>query len=473
MVQTRAVKSSTIPRCSDTVGYGNQKRLAMDMYLDSARMGRICSRSQAAVADFLRLHQEEGSSVLFDDFLRLGFDGSDGGLRDRYPGLRDWRGIHPLKATLLQIAGLTNRSDTLFASSSAQLVRLAARAMFVRCQNALTVDVAWPDYRNGFLDECGRSGRRVSEIPIQSAILEENAPEEEVLQRITDFYDRQKCDGVFIPAVTNLGIRLPVSEIIESVRRVRPPRFVVVDGAQDFCHVPRQLNALGCDFYITGCHKWLQAYLPMRLGFCCRPDSQKFIRDTCEDMVERRQIDDPLLRFVGQLERDDFEPFTETANLLPLFSCAGAVREQQSLIPSLPARFECQLANAEQLQALSADTDWRTILPDRAFRSGVVLMESRDPLVRKLSADRLRSSFRDWGIVVSAYEQGVIRLSMPTGPWTHDEVRRLRNALVALGRGLATPGPGPSNVAGSSRNRHGDAIPHLKYVTRVVVSLPV
>ena len=43
------------------------------LYLDTARLGRMCPEAQAADRDFARLAGEEGCSLYFEHFLRWGF----------------------------------------------------------------------------------------------------------------------------------------------------------------------------------------------------------------------------------------------------------------------------------------------------------------------------------------------------------------------------------------------------------------
>ena len=43
------------------------------LYLDTARLGRMCPEAQAADRDFARLASEEGCSLYFEHFLRWGY----------------------------------------------------------------------------------------------------------------------------------------------------------------------------------------------------------------------------------------------------------------------------------------------------------------------------------------------------------------------------------------------------------------
>ena len=47
--------------------------MASTLYLDTARLGRMCPEAQAADHDFARLAGEEGCSLYFEQFLRWGY----------------------------------------------------------------------------------------------------------------------------------------------------------------------------------------------------------------------------------------------------------------------------------------------------------------------------------------------------------------------------------------------------------------
>ena len=143
-------------------------------------------------------------------------------------------------------------------------------------------------------------------------------------------YDGRRCDGLFLTAVSNLGVRFPVSRIVRRLETSCEVRFVVVDGAQDFCHASADLRDEYCDFYLAGCHKWLRAYYLLGLGFYGRRRSQGFIETTLAQLTATGEIDDPLLRFVASLETGSSPGYSETVNLGPLFACLGAVADESA-----------------------------------------------------------------------------------------------------------------------------------------------
>ena len=72
-------------------------QLFTELYLDTARLGRMSLRAQRAHQDFLRLSSDEGGSALVEDLLRRGMDAWPDPFRRRYAGLVDWDGIAALK----------------------------------------------------------------------------------------------------------------------------------------------------------------------------------------------------------------------------------------------------------------------------------------------------------------------------------------------------------------------------------------
>lgn len=56
---------------------------------------------------------------------------------------------------------------------------------------------------------------------------------------------------------SSTGVRLPVAQIAAAVRAKRPDVLLCVDGVHGFAAVDATPAQLGCDFLMTGTHKWL------------------------------------------------------------------------------------------------------------------------------------------------------------------------------------------------------------------------
>ena len=414
------------------------------LYLDTARLGLASSSAQRAHRDFARLAGEEGLALYSSRLLWYGFNAWPASLQSRYSGLRHWNGVHDLKDSLRGLAGLgSDEQPVLLASRTAQLMRLAARLLFSQCRRVLITDLTWPSYSKILEQERVRSGAEIMRMPVRSPILHDRLSSKDFARRIAVFYRSFKCDGLFLPAVSHDGIRLPVDRLSPALSEGNQIRLFVVDGAQAFGHVPTDLSLGDCDFYIAGCHKWLRAQHPMGLAFCPSERSRGMIRTTCTDMVESGELDDPLMRFINELEGDWPAAFSETVDAVPLFSCRAALADLATR--KLADSFRDQLANAEILAGACAQVGWRALLPDRAFRSGILLLQADSPLVRCIPPTNMQAFFQAYGIALTCYEDGALRLSMPTTRWKSWQLDLICSALAdcAKSREISLDGRSP------------------------------
>jgi len=235
----------------------------------------------------------------------------------------------------------------------------------------------------------------------------------------------------FLSAVSNLGVRLPVERIVRAARATSAVRFVVVDGAQAFCHVPVHLDEGCCDLYLAGCHKWLGACHPLGIAVLGRRESRAFIEAAAAVLVRRGVLDDPLLRFSYQLEAGLLDGTTETVGLAPLFSCQGAATDALGKGPPARAALPCRVRNAAATADLALASGWCPLLPPPESRTGILLLQAERARTRQAGADALRSAFYSRGVALTAYEAGRIRLSMPRRPWRPGEAEHLCRALRA------------------------------------------
>jgi hypothetical protein len=374
---------------------------------------------------------DEGASLFVESFLRFGAGDWSDEDRARYPGLASFRGVKALKDKLRELAGSSPGLPVLLANRSAQLMRLAASLLFQSCRNVLVTDIGWPPYHEILAAEAARTARSITLVRIRDMVLEGTASAEEVLAVIRAHYLQSECDGLFLTGVSHLGVRLPVEELVKSL--AREPRFVVVDGAQEFCHVPAELRNDYCDLYLAGCHKWLQAYLPMGLAFFGRKRSRFAIEGRLNQLLAAGELDDPLLRFSTQIELDALDGCTETVSLGCLFTCQGAVDDAlESRLPS--SSFPRRLASLESAAAVAAESDWEPLHPQARFRTGILLLRAARGQTHNAQANELRCVFSDHGVALTAYERGIFRLSMPADGWQPGELDHLRAVLEEAAR---------------------------------------
>jgi selenocysteine lyase/cysteine desulfurase len=316
------------------------------------------------------------------------------------------------------------------ANRSAQLVQLAARLLCQRCENILVTDMVWPAYLAILSAECRRAGRTIATVPIRQAIFRDRISKQELIRHIVSHYHAQDCTGLFVSAVTFDGVRLPVREVCQRIRDSgRRPRFVVVDSAQALNHTPLGLYHNYCDFLIAGSHKWLRAYHPMGFGFCCRHQSNDFIVRRCRQMLARRVLDDPLLRFTQQLESDNLEAFSETVNVAPMFTATAAAAHALYSDACRADELAAQLVNADRFAERTSDCGWRLLRPEAALRTGILLLEAKSPDTRNASVDHLRNAFRRTGVALTAYAGGIIRTSFLQRPLPSSHIHSVREAL--------------------------------------------
>jgi hypothetical protein len=388
-------------------------------------------RARQAHFDFAQLAGEEGGSLFFERFLQSGAGAWPGTSQARYPGLAAWRGVGSLKESLRVLAGSLPELPVLLANRSTQLMKLAARLQFQPCRNVMAADIGWPPYHDLLAAEAVRTGRKLTIVPVRDLAMQGRATDDEILDLVRTHYLRERCDGLFLTAVSHLGVRLPVEKLVRSLEAADPPRFVVIDGAQEFCHVTADLRNDYCDLYLAGCHKWLQAYHPMGLAFYGRRRSRFVIETALRDLLACGELDDPLLRFSTQLESDALDDRTETVSLGCLFSCQGAVADalEAGGTPArhLPRRLESLRVAAD----VAASAGWTPLLPPPAFRSGILLLQAEREK-KESSATELRHAFSERGVALTAYDGGVVRLSMAAEGWRPGEVEQLRGILKSL-----------------------------------------
>lgn len=399
------------------------------LYLDTARLGRMSAGARRAVHAFTDLVGEEGGSLYSDRFLRHGLASCPPSFGDRYPGLAGWGGVGELKAALRSLAGLPPGLPVLLAHRSAELMRLAARLLFHPCRNVLVTDLGWPGYHDILTDVARQTGRRVTVVALRDRALAGTADAAAAVEAVQRAYADMECDGLFLSAVSNLGFRLPVRAMVRAAEAVGEVRFVVVDGAQDFCHDGADIAGETCDLYLAGCHKWLEAYHPLGLAFYGRRPSAGVIETTLAHLVAAGEIGDPLLRFVPHLESGRADPPLETVAVLPLLACAGAAHGRTE--PDTKARLESRLRNLAVAGERLRPAGWSPLLTDPALRSGILLLRAEREAVRGQPPEVVRSAFHAAGVALTAYPAGHVRLSMPDRPWREDELERLVAAFHA------------------------------------------
>lgn len=387
--------------------------MTASLYLDTARLGRMSPAAQAAQRDLAALAGEVGGSQAFDDFFREGVRSHALAQQSRFAGLLDWRGIDELRAALRALAQSPPQAPILIANRSAQLMNLGARLLFYRCQNVLVTDLGWPAYQAILDVECRRLGRRITSAAVREDILGQRLGEEGLLDRLRDEYTRHQCDGLFLTAVSSLGVALPVERIVRTLDEAREIRFVVVDGAQEFCHVGSDLRPEYCDLYLTGTHKWLGAFMPLGLAFCGKRRTRDFVETVVATLANNGDLGDPLLQWTAPYARQDRACVEETVNVASLFTCQAAVSEALAKGQVHDADIYGRRRNLATVAALTPEIGWLPVQPDESFRSGILLLQAERAATRLADPVLLRQELCRAGVALTTYAGGWLRLSLP------------------------------------------------------------
>ncbi len=400
------------------------------LYLDTARMGTMCPAAQEACQAYFGLAASEGCSPCFETFLREGFDAWPASLRNRFGGLSAWPGLSRFDHYVGTATGLREMPKVLLAGRTANLMRLAARLLFRSCRRVLTTDLEWPGYLGTLENERARLNRSLIQVPLRAMILADRCSPQDAVRFILRTFGVEGCDGLFLSAVTYQGFRLPVRDIASAVVYASPPPVIVIDGAQAFGHCSPGPLLDQCDFFLTGAHKWLQAASPMGLGLCPHPRSKELIQRILADMIAAGELDDPLLTFSQQCKTDVTEAFGETVSLVPLFPCAGAIAALLREEGGPGGRFQRLLERAGQLESAAEGTSWQPVTPHEGFRSGMLLLKADCAETKRLSPTAVRQRFQEHGVALSAYGEGMIRLSAPPDGLSTEDLARLQAALI-------------------------------------------
>ncbi|MEZ6082092.1 MAG: hypothetical protein R3C56_42380, partial [Pirellulaceae bacterium] len=284
------------------------------LYLDYARLGPLSKSAAKLHHGFLSLVAGCPTTPSLIPLLIHGNQTPARGIGE-LPDLAGWRGIHHMKRLCTSTFNATNDADVYFASRSRSLMRLAAEMMFRVCTHCLTFDVGWSTYQCDLGREAARVGKRVSELKIQRSIFADRWTPNQLIENVCSQFEKMRCDGIFLPSVDCLGVRLPVQALIKRLQSVSELRFVVGDASQAVGHVPLQNDLSRADLVIGGTHKWLGSYFPLGMAVASNPNSQFFVRNTIDGCLNRQQATDGLMYFLRELESNGRFPNPETVDV--------------------------------------------------------------------------------------------------------------------------------------------------------------
>ncbi len=402
----------------------------MSLYLDDARIGRFRPEARRLHQGFVELFGDTPCAPELKSFLLEGIQCIDNVDADQQVQLEDWQGLQSFKAELAREIDAASAQNVVLASRSRSLMRFGMRMLFRNCRRCLTVDLCWPTYKQDLTHCAQLMGCDVINVPLRSNILDRQWDIDEVCKDIASAYVRHRCDGILLPAVDSTGILLPVTRIVEELRRVGNRPFVLVDAAQALGHVDLGSLSSIADFLVTGTHKWVGSYFPLGVGIACNPHTQPWISNCVRSMVSGADLDDGLLRFVTEIENNIDVQRPETINLGPLFTGCGAWQNTKPAKNSLPIRKR----NADAIAATSESIGWVALRPNVALRTGTLLLQSLSPDIRSLPPEQLAEQFSRRGVQLTVYPQGIVRMAMPDIDFDHAQLFGITDVLKEIDR---------------------------------------
>jgi len=402
----------------------------MSLYLDDARIGRFRPQARRLHQGFVDHFGDSPCAPELKPFLLEGVQGIDDVGEKQRDQLGDWRGLRFFKSELVREIGTASEQNVVLASRSRTLMQLGMRMLFRNCRRCLTVDLCWPTYKSDLAHCAQRMGGDIVTVPLRAGLLERQWDVGEACEYILAAYVRHRCDGIMLPAVDSTGILMPLSRIVEELRRVAGRPFVLVDAAQALGHIDLGNLSGIADFLVTGTHKWVGSYFPLGVGIACNPYSQAWISNCIRSMVASASVDDGLLRFVVEIENNIDVQRPETTNIGPLFSGCGALRNTPNAKDSLPIR----KFNADAISANVESRGWLALRPTDSLRTGTLLLQSVSPDVRSLSPEQLAQQFSRRSIQLTAYQHGIVRMAMPDTQFDSDQLVEIADVLESVDR---------------------------------------
>lgn len=375
------------------------------LYLDTARLGQISPTAHRALTDYVRHYSEQGWPLYSQEIARCP-SGESSALCDSL-GIRQWCGIEALKQKVRHLFDAQTSSEIWFAARSAELMKISAKLLFGRCQNVMLTDLTWPGYETILCREASACSAKFTKIKILDRIFD-GLPASQIIELLQKEFITNRCDGLFMPLVSNLGIHFPIRELVEQLRSITRLRFAVMDAAQAYNHVPIETQTGYFDFAFGGGHKWLRSFLPIGIGISGRRDTADYIQSSISRWIGTAAIDDPLLAL---LSSNEYSEFGETVNLSPLVSLAGALSDALDETKSKPEakRVSHSLSPSKLGEAIGC----KLHSTHESFRSRISIFSPIEHSCK--TSSQVFAWLRGKGIHVSLIHDRLLRVSFPAG----------------------------------------------------------
>ena len=377
-----------------------------ELYLDTARLGRMCRGARSAEQDFCWLVSQLGSSLYLERFLSHGYPSLPSRLRRHVPGLRCWHGLQQLGDSLGEFVRQSPELPNYYFGQTSEMMRFAAESLFPHARCVLTTDLCWPPYLEVLRQTANELDRQLFVLPVKQKVTSDLVTSSDLVDYVAKAYHSKHCDGLFLTDISYLGITIPAERLMAQLK----PKFAVIDGAQALHQRSVDLSKLPCDLYLAGTQKWFGAYHPLRIAFIGRSDNLSTLIAGCRSYLSSQNADS-LFRFYEEAKSSDFPPFGTTVNVSPLICAAGALKQAQRQI-QVYQKWDVLRANAESFTEWVGDSFWRPMKLHSSLRSGIVRLLPSDRPSQHVGS-RLRQTLARNGVVATAYDDGVLRFSMP------------------------------------------------------------
>ena len=353
-------------------------------------------------------------------------------MRSEFPVLSDWQGVAHLKQLFAAAVGVEDLQRVFVANQTARLLRIAARVMFRQCHRVMTTDLNWPAWQSIVAEEAVRHGREIIKVSISDSLMQRGWTADDIMNQLAAKFIEKRCDGLFLPAVSSLGVLFPVTQLAEQLRRQTEVRFVLVDAAQAFGQIPLSSMTECCDVLVTGCHKWLGAHLPMGVAVAGNSLAAEQFRCVVSSGDAPTLCSDPLLLLTEQLQSGCVNRYTETVNIVPMLAAYAALSTGQAAPVNSQTEFSQRLANSDRAAECLSGSSWSPVRLNQTTRSAILLASSNHASIQQMAPDTLQSHFRNHGIALSAYPGGLLRMSMPLAIMQQSHLDFLSSAFHAV-----------------------------------------
>lgn len=373
--------------------------------------------ARSAARAYANLLAQDGCSSCFEEFFWHGSDTWSGRRHHTMPALSLWHGPDDLKKRLACQGGIPG-AEVRLASRSQTLMQMALSILCDQCQTILTTDAEWPAYSRMLDAEAARTRTEVVRVHIAQYAT---SGRQSLADALIEQFDRQNCDGLFLSALTYPGLHLPVPQICQAVKERL--QFSVVDAAQAFSHIDTSAGEL----MIAGSHKWLSSGAPLGIAFSRTHRAAELLDSKIRQACGQPTSCDPLLRFLEGERESAQSRYHETVNVEPLFLCRAALLDASDFLTSGQNTLNRRIQNAQTVTDLAQASGWKPIHKEQT--TGILTLQANSTSVRSAAANVIRDAFQGRHVSVTAYDEGIIRMSMPVRALVPNELRRIQRTM--------------------------------------------